>query len=70
MTVPAVEHLSELMVDAGILHAVRLRHSAQKKRKGKFAAATYQYQADCDGEWCKIQFDFEDGSADIIRLAD
>ncbi|MBE5814287.1 MAG: hypothetical protein E7320_03635 [Clostridiales bacterium] len=34
------------------------------------AAATYLYQADCDGEWGEIVFDFENGTARIIRLAD
>jgi len=40
--------------------------SAKKKR----AAAIYEYQADCDGEWGEISFDFENGTAEIVRLAD
>ena len=36
----------------------------------KKAAATYLYQADCDGEWGEIQFDFEEKTAKIIQLAD
>ena len=40
------------------------------RRKKKIAAATYRYQADCDGEWGEIQFDFEKRSAKIIQLAD
>ena len=39
-------------------------------RKEKIAAATYQYQADCDGEWGEIQFNFENRTAEIIQLAD
>lgn len=35
-----------------------------------FAAAIYEYQADCDGEWGKISFDFESSTAEIIHLAD
>ena len=34
------------------------------------AAAIYEYQADCDGGWGEISFDFENGTAEIIRLAD
>ena len=36
----------------------------------KIAAAIYEYQADCDGEWGEISLDFENGTAEIIRLAD
>ena len=36
----------------------------------KIAAATYRYQADCDGEWGEIQFDFEKRKAKILHLAD
>ena len=44
--------------------------SNQGKRKKKIAAAIYEYQADCDREWGEISFDFENGTAEIIRLAD
>ena len=30
----------------------------------------YEYQADCAGEWGEILFDFENGTEEIIRLAD
>ena len=36
----------------------------------KVAAAIYEYQADCDGDWGEIQFDFEMGTAEITYLAD
>ena len=36
----------------------------------KRAAAVYLYQADSDGEWGKLRFDFENGAAEIVRLAD
>ena len=38
-------------------------------RKQKTAATT-RYQADCDGEWGEIQFDFEKRKEEILRLAD
>ena len=42
------------------------KHNATKK----IAAAVYEYQADCDGEWGEIQFDFVRGTAEIVRLAE
>lgn len=59
----AVEKLTRNLVDAGVLHAVELR-------KKKNAAAIYEYRVDYDGEWGEISFDFENGAADIVRLAD
>ena len=43
---------------------------SQTKRKKKIAAAVYLYQVDNDGEWGEISFDFEAGTAEIIRLAE
>ena len=59
-----------LLVEAGALHAVRLRQKSVKRAKKKIAAAVYEYQADCDGKWGEIQFDFENGTAEIVRLAE
>ncbi len=66
----ALEKLTVLLVEAGALHAVRLRRKSMKRIKKKIAAAVYEYQADCDGEWGEIQFDFENGTAEIVRLAE
>ena len=66
----AVDKLTELLVAEGSIHAVRLKQKSKTKRKKKIAAAIYEYQADCDGEWGEISFDFENGTAEIIRLAD
>lgn len=65
-----LEKLTEELVRRGTLHAVRVKRKSQKKRKKKIAAAVYQYQADCDGEWGEIHFNFEGGTAEIVRLAD
>ncbi|HIV20055.1 MAG TPA: hypothetical protein IAC82_12220, partial [Candidatus Merdivicinus intestinigallinarum] len=54
----------------GVLHMIRLKRKSQTKRKKKIAAAAYLYQVDNDGEWGEISFDFENGTAKIIRLAD
>ena len=33
-------------------------------------SAVYLYQADNDGEWGELRFDFENGTAEIVKLAD
>ena len=66
----AGEKLTALLVEAGALHAVRLKRKSVKRAKKKIAAAAYEYQADCDGEWGEIQFDFVSGTAEIVRLAE
>ena len=66
----AVDKLTELLVADGAIHAVRLKQKSKTKRKKKITAAIYEYQADCDGEWGEISVDFENGTAEIIRLAD
>ena len=57
----AVDKLTELLVAEGAIHAVRLKQKSKTKRKKKIAAAIYEYQADCDGEWGEISLDFENG---------
>ena len=47
-----------------------LKQTECRKRNKKIAAAVYLYQADNDGEWGELRFDFENGTAEIIRLAD
>ena len=53
-----------------MIRVVNLKLEQVTRRKKKIAAATYRYQADCDGAWGEIQFDFEKRSAKIIQLAD
>ena len=66
----AVDKLTELLVAEGAIHAVRLKQKSKTKRKKKIATAVYEYQADCDGEWGEIVFDFESGTGSIVRIAD
>lgn len=49
---------------------IPLKRKSQTKRKKKIAAAVYLYQVDNDGEWGEISFDFEAGTAEIVRLAE
>ncbi len=65
-----VEKLTALLVESGALHAVQLQRKSMRRIKKKIAAAVYEYQADCDGEWGEIQFDFESGTAEIVQLAE
>jgi len=41
-----------------------------RKIKKIIAAVTYRYQADCDGEWGEIQFNFEKRKVEILHLAE
>ena len=80
----AVDHLTEVLVKDGALHAVTLRLKSKTPRKAKpkkcsgekipdkqkYAAAIYQYQADCDGEWGEFLFNCEAGEAEILSLAE
>ena len=64
------QYLKELLVEDGVLRCIRLKLESKKIRKKKNAAAVYLYQADNDGEWGEIHFDFVRGKAEIVRLAD
>lgn len=66
----AVEKLTVLLVETGVLRAVRLKRKSVKRIKKKIAAAVYEYQADYNGEWGEIQFDFVSGTVEIVRLAE
>lgn len=66
----AVDKLTELLVAEGALHAVRLKQVSKTKQKKKIAAAIYEYQVDCDGDWGELSLNFEAKTAEIIRLAD
>ena len=41
------------------LYTVTLKQTDMRKKNKRIAAAVYQYQADNDGEWGKLRFDFE-----------
>ena len=47
-----------------------LKQTECRKRNKKIAAVVYLYQADNDSEWGEIRFDFENGTAEIVKLAD
>ena len=49
---------------------MNLKQKAVTRRKKKIAAATYLYQADCDGEWGEVYIVFVNKKAKILQLAD
>ncbi|MBC5656753.1 hypothetical protein DXC57_13845 [Clostridium sp. TF06-15AC] len=47
-----------------------MKQTETQKKNKKIAAAVYLYQANNDGEWGELRFDFENGTAEIVKLAD
>ena len=58
------------LLESGLVHTVTLKQTEYRKKNKKIAAAVYLDQADNDGEWGEIRFNFENGTAEIVRLAD
>lgn len=58
------------LLESGLVHTVTLKQTECRKNNKKIAAAVYLYQADNDGEWGELRFDFESGAAEIVKLAD
>ena len=58
------------LLESGVIHTVTLKQTERRKKNKKIAAAVYLYQADNDGEWGEIRFDFESSTAEIVKLAD
>lgn len=61
----ALQRFAELLWQDGWIRAVKYNRVPKTK-----TAAVYQYQADCDGEWGEIKFDFKNGTATIRSLAE
>ena len=66
----AVENLALQMMKDGVIRTARIKLKSKTRQKKKIAAAVYEYQADCDGEWGEIYVDFENKAVKIVRLAD
>ena len=67
-----MDKLTGLLLDAGVLGVVELKLTEKNK---KIAAAAYEYKAvhqyaNDDDELGEIRFDFSDGTAQIVKLAD
>ena len=66
----ALDHLARLMVEDNAIRMVTVKKIRSTSRKKKIATAIYEYQADNDGEWGEIHFDFEKRKAEIKYLAE
>ena len=66
----ALDKLRLKLMENGMIHTVTLKQVKRTKKNKKIAAAVYQYQADSDGEWGEIRFDFATDTAEIVRLAE
>ena len=66
----ALDRLTTILVEEGILHAVRLKRKNITRKKKEIATAIYLYQVDYDGEWGEIYFDFVNRTTEIRKLAE
>ena len=66
----ALDKLTTILVEEGILHAVRLKRKNITRKKKEIATAIYLYQVDYDGEWGEIYFDFVNQTTEIRKLAE
>ena len=66
----ALARFTAQLVEDNVIRVVDMKLEKVTRRKKKTAAAAYRYQADCDGEWGEIQFDFEKRKTKIVQLAD
>ena len=66
----ALDCLIRQLIEDEVFRIMNLKQKAVTHRKKKIAAATYLYQADCDGEWGEIYIDFVNKKTEIILLAD
>lgn len=51
-------------------HTISLRQTECRKTDERITAAVYEYLVDNDGEWGELRLDFENGTAEIVKLAD
>ena len=66
----AVDRLAAQMIEDEVIRIVDMKLKKVVRRKKKNAAATYLYQADCDGGWGEIYIDFENKYIKIQQLAE
>ena len=66
----ALARFTAQLIEDHVIRVVDMKLGKVTRRKKKIAAAIYRYQADCDGKWGEIQFDFVKRKAEILQLAD
>lgn len=66
----ALEKLTAYLQKKGAIRVLTFRRTQETVENKKIATAVYEYQADNDGDWGELYFDFRNGTAEIRRLAD
>jgi len=66
----ALTRFTAQLAEDNVIRVVDMKLEKVTRRKKKIAVAAYRYQADCDGAWGEIQFDFEKRKTKIVQLAD
>ena len=66
----ALDRFTAQLAEDNVIRVVDMVRIEPERVKKKNAAAIYRYQADCDGEWGEIYFDFEKKRIRIKRLAE
>lgn len=66
----AVKKFETKLIERGAVRLVKLKCVSKIMGEEKIANATYQYQADCDGEWGELYLDFQKHKGEIRKLAD
>lgn len=66
----ALGRFTAQLAEDNVIRVVDMVRIEPERVKKKIAAAIYRYQADCDGEWGEIHFDFEKKRIHIKRLAE
>ena len=66
----ALDRFTAQLADDNVIRVVDMVRIEPERVKKKNAAAIYRYQADCDGAWGEIHFDFEKKRIRIKRLAE
>ena len=70
MFIPALARFTAQLAEDNVIRVADMKLEKVTRRKKKIAAAIYRYQADCDGAWGEIHFDFEKKRIRIKRLAE
>ena len=66
----ALDRFTAQLAEDNVVRVVDMVRIEPERVKKKNAAAIYRYQADCDGAWGEIYFDFEKKRIHIKRLAE
>lgn len=66
----ALDRFTTQLAEDNVIRVVEMVRIEPERVKKKNAAASYQYQADCDGAWGEIHFDFDKKRIRIKRLAE